>query len=279
MVEAFVLKKGFAGTVKRAQMFLFPTDISGAQISYQNSSWHEAVWAGRDVSKLRHLPGEVLRPLQGRQPGSIKVCSAASHICFPLLLMAPHPRLVWLIKRRERMCGQSKLNKWAIKTGGRTTSSRWRVLWCLQCVPAKLRAGEDKGLSGMCYNCGPSTERCLWLLLRGNLMSGIGRGANKPLKWLSMLFLDRYWQRAVLGPSQQKSARLRSFITPKITISSTSARTLTDTVASGERGFPARSGSRNSRCSRHRLRFVLGSCLEKVWQPRQVFQYTHSISA
>lgn len=187
MVEVFVLKKGFAGTVKRAQMFLFPTDISGAQISYQNSSRHEAVWAGRDISKLRHLPGEVLRPLQGRQPGSIKVCSAASHICFPLLLMAPHPRLVWLIKRRERMCGQSKLNKWAIKTGGRTTSSRWRALWCLQCVLAKLRAGEDKGLSGMCYNCGPSTERCLWLPLRGNLMSGIGRGANKPLMALHVV--------------------------------------------------------------------------------------------
>lgn len=72
-----------------------------------------------------------------------------------------------------------------------------------------------------------------------------------------MLSLDRYWQKAVLVPSQQKSGRLRSFITLKITISNTSARTPMDTAASGERGFPAQSGSRNSLCSWHPQCFVL----------------------
>lgn len=33
----------------------------------------------------------------------------------------------------------------------------------------------------MCCKCGPSAERCLWLLLKENLMSFISREASKPL--------------------------------------------------------------------------------------------------
>ena len=92
-----------------------------------------------------------------------------------------------------------------------------------------------------------------------------------------MLSLDRYWQKAVLVPSQQKSGRLRSFITLKITISNTSARTPMDTAASGERGFPAQSGSRNSLCSWHPQCFVLEGCSEKANSIERCSS-THSIS-
>lgn len=63
----------------------------------------------------------------------------ALHISFPLLLMAPHPCLVWLIKRRKQMCGDSKLNKWAIKNEGCTAPSHQHTFWCPQPLLEKLQ--------------------------------------------------------------------------------------------------------------------------------------------
>lgn len=58
MTESFILKKGFAETVKRAWMFLFPTVVSGAQISSQNSSWHDwlnSTFQNWDIGQVKSL--------------------------------------------------------------------------------------------------------------------------------------------------------------------------------------------------------------------------------
>lgn len=170
--------------VKGAQILLFLNDMSVAKRFLAQGC---LVW-------IAHCKAEAPAhwsswPWHGSWLDLIKVSSAAFHICFPLPLMAPHPCLAQSIKRTEWICGYSELNKWAIKTGGCTTSSHQCLFWCPQMSPGKNNvSARIKGFQG-CAVAVVQELRDVCVSCWARNLSFISREAIKPLMAFHHCFL------------------------------------------------------------------------------------------